>query len=101
MTGSDNRSEFDELLADPGFQAALKLACIRALKKYPSDLFRSWEELASEIQLRLLKTRSIYRQESKYGTYLYKIAINTLIDAHRRSRARVHWHEEKRIDDVP
>jgi len=45
------------------------------------------EDLAQETFLRLLKTRSRYRPEASFRTYLYTVARNLFIDRYRSLRA--------------
>lgn len=42
------------------------------------------EEIFQEVWMKLIEARSRYRVEARFSTYLYRIAINRLIDRSRR-----------------
>src|ERR1700720_368328 len=88
MNSSDNSSEFDDLLNDPEFQTELEKACMAAFKRYPDNPYDSWEDLAHDVFIRCKSSLSQYRKKATTKTYLYKIAINLLIDAHRKADAK-------------
>ena len=91
MNGSNDSSEFDALLTDPEFRAELDAACRRAFRRYPDNEYDSPEDLAQDVFMRArarFKTSlSQYRKIARTNDYLYRIAINALIDAFRAARA--------------
>lgn len=73
---------------DPKTQRELKSAASRAFNKYPDNAYDSWEDLAHDVFIRCKSSLSQYRKKATTTTYLYKIAINLLIDAHRKANAQ-------------
>lgn len=96
MTGFDDSSDIDELVNDPTFQAELDQACKSAFKKYRNP-YDSWQELAHEVFIRLRTSNGFaaYRKSTNARGYLYKIAVNHLIDKHR---SRKHLSDKEVIE---
>jgi RNA polymerase sigma-70 factor (ECF subfamily) len=59
-------------------------ACAWRMVGDPNEI----EDLAQETVLRLIRSLPSYRAESSAATWVYRIAHNTCVDAHRRRTAR-------------
>src|SRR5689334_6643653 len=87
MTGFDDTSDIDRLFNDPTFQAELDRACKSAFKKFSNPPYDTWEELKSEICIKLCQSDAFanYRKATNQKGYLYRIALNLIIDKHRHA----------------
>jgi len=96
MTGFDDSSDIDEIANHPTFQADLNQACKTAFKKYRNP-YDSWQELAHEVFIKLRTSNAIaeYRKKTNARGYLYRIAVNHLIDLHR---SRKHLSEQELVE---
>lgn len=48
------------------------------------------EDLSQEVWAKLIHTRSRYRPDARFSTFLYRVAHNAFIDSTRRNRHQIH-----------
>ena len=94
-------------LEDPEFQADLRSACRRAIRRYgqSQSSYQAMDDLQQDVLVKFIKWLPQYRGHRKCGPILFKIATNLMIDALRRERgmsrvnADVDW-ENTDIDSL-
>src|SRR5690348_16653917 len=93
MTGFDGTSDIRQLLDDPTFKAQLDQACKSAFKtakkKYGNPQYDSWEDLETDVVLKLFTSEAFfiqYRAITNQNGYLYRIALNVLISKYLKDR---------------
>jgi RNA polymerase sigma factor, sigma-70 family len=80
-----NNSEFLYLINDQKLMKELDRMCIELTGTYRTSPSYSWDDLRQDVIERVVKALPNYRHECKLTSWLYGIALNRLIDVHRRA----------------
>jgi DNA-directed RNA polymerase specialized sigma24 family protein len=96
---ADYLFEKNNLLKNPDFASDLKQACQSAFDRYPHPAYYSMEDLQQDVLLRVLQPRTIYTQD-KLKEFLYRIAVNNLIDLRRKESSGHRHREEVAFDNL-
>lgn len=94
MDPSAQEQHFDRLIRD---HALMILKVCRMYTTHQADR----QDLYQEIVLQLWKAFPGFRGEAKFGTWLYRVAINTAITGLQRQARRISTHPIDHVDDVP
>ncbi|PLW92989.1 MAG: hypothetical protein C0592_07945 [Marinilabiliales bacterium] len=89
MNSKSNKKEFSRLISN-------NQAIIHKISSFYTDCMEDKEDLFQEICLQLWRSYPSFNDQSKFSTWMYKVAINTAISHVRRCKKSLKFEDLKK-----
>jgi RNA polymerase sigma-70 factor (ECF subfamily) len=93
-TGNVNKATFSKLIEE-------NQGIIHKITRVYADGAEDREDLFQEICLQLWRSYGNFREEAKFSTWMYRVALNTAISNIRKNKSRFHYEPLEKHAQIP